>query len=183
MTRENIQAWCLDCFDNNFDVPREAVALLFLDIVGYDEIAREDHRQAVTLKSVLRDCAAAAANANKGRLVLDRLDDDILVEFPKGRHALHATQNVVPSFRDLVGRLNLAVPEIRGAIHYGEATRWRSGILVGEAVDLISQAAAVAEGGQVVVTAPAVPLIRLGIDLEPVSTDRLADQEVWALRI
>lgn len=183
MTRENIEAWCLECFDNNFDVPRETVALLFMDIFGYGELAEENHRQAVTLKSVLRDCAARAADVHKGRVVLDRLDDDILLEFPKGRHALSAAQHAVPTFKELTDRLNLPVPEVRGAIHFGEVTRWRNGILVGDAIDLTSRVARIAQGGQIVVTAAAVPLIRLGIDLEPVSVELAVDEEVWSLRI
>ena len=187
LTRENIEAWCLECFDNNFEIPRETVALLCMDLVDYRSLKRKNRRQAITLKSVLRDVAERAANGNKGRMVLDRIDDDILVEFPKGRHALHAVQALHPAFRDLAVRLKLPVPDVRGAIHFGEVTRWRNGLLVGEAVEVAARAADLAPEGRVVVTGPAVPMIRIGIELQRVDdipADELdSEVELWAIEL
>ena len=186
LTRENIEAWCLDCFDNNFDVPREEVALLGLDIVDYWRMREGNRRQAITLKSILRDTAERAAEGNKGRMFLDRIDDDILVEFPKGRHALHAAQALRPAFRDLARRLELPVPELRGAIHSGEVTRWRNGILVGDAVEITTRVLSLAGNDQILVTDSAVPMVRFGIDMErlgePTADDLAAVDEVWAMR-
>ena len=187
LTRENIEAWCLECFDNNFEIPRESVALLCMDLVDYPRLKKTNRRQAITLKSVLRDAAEGAASRNKGRMVLDRIDDDILLEFPKGRHALHAVQLLHPSFRDLTERLKLPVPQVRGAIHYGEVTRWRNGILVGDAVDVTARAASLAPQGRVVVTGAAVPMIRIGMDLRPaddVPVDELeAVDDLWTIEL
>jgi hypothetical protein len=186
-TRENLEAWCLECFDNNFDAPRETVALLSVDISDYPKLIEENRRQAITLKSVLRDSAGRVADDNKGRMVLDRVDDDILVEFPKGRNAVNAAKSLYPGFRDLAGRLKLPVPEIRGAIHCGEVTRWRNGLLVGDAVDVASSLASRADAGQIVVTGSAVPLIKIGIHLEPVAEGPLDElpsiQEIWAMTL
>ena len=44
LNRENIQAWCLECFANNFEVPREQVALLATEIFGYARLLEEDRR-------------------------------------------------------------------------------------------------------------------------------------------
>ena len=185
-TRENIEAWCLQCFDNNFEVPRESVALLAVDLAEYAALLSENRRQAITLKSTLRDIAERIATAHKGRLVLDRIDDDILMEFPKGRHAVQAAQTLQPAFRELVERLKLPVPPIRGGIHYGEVTRWRNGILVGEAVDVVADVVGAASGGEIMVSEPAVPMIRIGLDLEP--TDKATVEEtasvpgLWAIK-
>ena len=60
-TRDNIEAWCFECFANNFEPPRETVALLALEIVGYMGLLADDQRRAVTLRSVLRDAVERAA--------------------------------------------------------------------------------------------------------------------------
>lgn len=185
-TRENIDAWCLECFDNNFEVPRESVALLAVDLAGYPALLEENRRQAITLKSTLRDIAERIANSHKGRLVFDRIDDDILMEFPKGRHAVQAAQTLQPAFRELVERLKLPVPPIRGGIHYGEVTRWRNGILVGEAVEVMAEVVGAASGGQIMVSEPAVPMIRLGLDVQPADEATVAETPsvpgLWAIQ-
>lgn len=186
-TRENIEAWCLECFGNNFDVPCETVALLSVDITDYPRLIKKNRRQAITLKSVLRDSAERAASDNKGRMVLDRIDDDILLEFPKSRHAFSAVRSLYPGFQDLTGRLKLPAPQIRGAIHCGEVTRWRNGLLVGDAVEVTASVARIAGRGEIVVTGPAVPRIRIGLDLEPMNGAAVEmlppDEEVWTLRL
>lgn len=187
VTRDNIEAWCLECFDNNFDVPSETVALLSVDLIHYPRLVEENRRQAITLKSILRDASERAADDNKGRVVLGRVDDDILLEFAKSRHAFNAVRSLCPGFRDLALRLKLPVPEIRGAIHCGEVTRWRNGLLVGDAVEVAASVASIADGGQIVVTGPAVPRIRVGLDLEPlhgVPAEGLpSDEEIWAMKL
>lgn len=187
VNRDNIEAWCLDCFDNNFDVPRETVSLFSLDIIGYARMFEENRRQAITLKSVLRDTAERAADDNKGRMVLDRIDDDILLEFPKGRHAVSAAKTLYPGFQDLALRLKLPVPDIRGAIHSGEVTRWRNGFLVGEAIAVTASLARMAQSGQIMVTGPALPWIKLGLDLEPVDAEPAKElssvEEIWTMKL
>lgn len=168
-------------------MPCETVTLLSVDIIDYPRLIEENRRQAITLKSVLRDAAERAADDNKGRVVLGRIDDDILLEFSKSRHAFNAVRSLCPGFRDLALRLKLPVPEIRGAIHCGEATRWRNGLLVGDAVEVAASVASIADGGQIVVTGPAVPRIRVGLDLEPidgaVAEGLPSDGEIWAMKL
>lgn len=186
-TRENIEAWCPDCFANNYQAPVENVALLALDIVGYSRLLEENHRTAITLKSVLRDATERAAGDCRGRLVLDRLDDDILAEFPSSADAIKATRTLCAGFQDVARRLELPVPELSGALHCGEVTRWRSGLLVGDAVDLTTRIRGLAGVGQIVLTGPAAEPIRQKVELEPVSDarpDPLAPiGEIWALRL
>lgn len=187
VNRDNIEAWCLDCFDNNFDVPRETVSLFSLDILDYQRLFEEDRRQAITLKSVLRDAAERAADGNKGRMVLDRIDDPILLEFPKGRQALRAAKTLHSGFQELALRLKLPVPDIRGAIHRGEVTRWRNGFLVGEAIEVTARLARMAQSGEIMVTGPALPLVRVGLDLEPIDQDAANElcsvEEIWAMKL
>lgn len=185
--RENVEAWCLECFDNNFDAPRETVALLAIDIVGYARLLEEDRRRAITLKSVLRDAAARAAGEHRGRVVLDRLDDDVLLEFSASPDAVQAALSLRAGFQDLSLRLNLDVPGICGAIHCGEVTRWRNGLVVGDAIDVTMSIRSLAGIGQIVLTGPAKAPLGSGVELEPVARDATADDpplpELWALRL
>jgi class 3 adenylate cyclase len=185
-TRDNIEAWCVECFANNFEVPRETVALLCPDILGYARLIEEDQRRALTLKSVLRDATVRAAGGHRGRVVLDRLDDDILVEFATSRDAVEAARNVASSFRDLVIRLDLPVPGLCGAIHCGEVTRWRNGILVGDAVGITTGLRGKAGLGQILLTEPAIAPLMGTIEMEPVEEDvgiALPTGGLWALRL
>ncbi|MGD2045370.1 MAG: hypothetical protein PVJ80_08350 [Gemmatimonadota bacterium] len=187
LTRENIEAWCLECFSNNFEVPKESVALLATDIFAYARLLEEDRRRAITLKSVLRDAADRAAQAHHGRLVLDRLDDDVLAEFPTSSEAVQAAQNLRAGFAELAVRLDLPVPDLCGAIHYGEVTRWRNGLLAGEAVSVAASVRCVAELGRIVLTGPAAEAVKGKVELEPMSEQASADLppvgDLWALRL
>jgi class 3 adenylate cyclase len=186
-TRGNIEAWCLPCFANNYEAPRETVALLASEIVGYAHLADEDERRAITLKSVLRDMAARAAEEYRGRLVFDRLDDDILAEFPTSKDAVNAVMSLCSRFREMVLRLDLPVPDLSGAIHCGEVTRWRNGLLAGEAVDLMASMRTIAGVGQIVLTEPAVGPVRGMVELEPVPVDSTPEspefEGMWSMRL
>lgn len=170
-TRENIEAWCLECFANNFEAPRETVALLAIDIVEYARLAEEDRRRATTLRSVLHDAAERAAGDCRGRLVRVRLDDDILVECPTSQDGIKTARRLWFHFQDLARRLHLLIPELCGSIHSGEVTRWRNGLLVGEAVEITKAVQSIAGLGQILLTGPAVAPLRGTVDLEPIAED------------
>jgi hypothetical protein len=186
-TRENMEAWCLECFENNFEVPRETVALLAPHIADYARLMEEDQRRAITLKSVLRDAAQRAATEYRGRMVLDRLDDDVLVEFPTSRDAIDAARSLFSGFQMIASRLDLEVPDLCGAIHCGEVTRWRNGFLVGDAVGVTLGIREIAGGGRIVLTGPAVEPLKQSLPLEPVRGEVPSDLpsivEVWSLRV
>lgn len=182
VTRDNIQAWCPECFANNFEAPREMVALLALDIVGYHRLVEEDHRKATTLKSVLRDVAKRCAEERHGRLVFDRLDDDILAEFQKTRDAIKAARGLRAGFRDMALRLDLPIADLSGAIHSGEVTRWRNGLLVGDAVEVMTSIRSLAGADQIVLTETAVGPVRGKIELEPIAQDD-ASGPVWTMSL
>lgn len=167
ISRENIEAWCPECFGNNFVPPREMVALLALDIVGYKSLLEENQRTASTLKSVLRDVAKRCAAECGGRVVFDRLDDDILAEFSKSSDAIKAAKGLGSSFEELVGRLDLPIIGLCGALHRGEVARWRNGILAGDAVEIATTVRNLAGAGQLVLTDPAAAPLKGGVDLEP----------------
>jgi hypothetical protein len=186
-TRNNIEAWCLECFVNNFEVPRETVALLSLDVVGYASLTEDKGRRAVTLKSVLRDAADRAASESGGRVVLGRLDDDVLLELSTSRDAVDAARSVCSGFRELARRLDLPIPELFGAIHSGEVTRWRNGLLVGDAVEIARAVRSIAELDQILLTGPAVASLREKVALEPIARDRTIDLPpvggIWTLQL
>jgi len=185
--RDNIEAWCLECFANNFEAPRETVALLALDIVGYARMVEEHQRRALTLKSVVRDAAQRAAGDCRGRVVLDRLDDDLLMEFPTSQHAIKAARSLWSGFQEIATRLDLPIPELCGAIHCGEVTRWRNGLLAGDAVEIMPSIRSIAGVGQIMLTGPAAAPVREKVELEPI-TDHPAMElpavgGIWAIRL
>lgn len=185
-TRDNIEAWCLDCFGNNFEVPSETVALFSPDIFAYARLLEEDRRKAITLRSILRDAADRTASGLRGRLVLDRLEDDVLLEFPTIQEAVEAARGLSATFRELATRLELDVPELRGGMHAGQVTRWRSGLLVGDAVEVTTSIRSVADLGQVVISGAAAEGLLGKVELEPVTRPAGVDLpdigEIWALR-
>lgn len=186
LTRENIQAWCLECFSNNYEAPKETVALLAAEVAGYARLIEEDRRRAITLKSVLRDAAARAAKQHRGRMVLDRLDDDVLVEFPTSPHALEAARSLSVGFQEIAQRLDLTVPGISGAIHCGEVTRWRNGFLRGDAVEITMSVRSAAGLGRLVLTEPAAESLRGTVELEELSPDVAAELPVsgiWTVQL
>lgn len=186
IARENISAWCIECFGNNFEVPRETVALLAPDVVGYARLLEEDRRTAITLKSVLRDSAARAARQHRGRPVLERVDDDLLLEFPTSRDAVDAARTLRSGLRSIAQRLELPIPELCGAIHSGEVTRWRNGVLAGDAVE-IAMCVRRLDLGRLVLTGPAVTPLQGQVELERITehadTELSSVGELWALRL
>ena len=187
VTRDNIEAWCLDCFANNFEVPHETVVLLAPDIAGFARLYREDQRKAITLRSVLRDAADRAAGPRRGRMVLDRLDDDVLLEFAKSWDAVQAAHALRSDFRDMTRRLDLPTPDLCGAIHRGKVTRWRNGLLVGDAVEIATQIREIAAEGQLLLTDDAAEPIRSKMELEAIpeaaAREISSDGGIWALPI
>jgi class 3 adenylate cyclase len=145
-TRDNIEAWCLECFANNFAVPRETVSLLASDIVGYARLIEEDRWRAITAARALRS-----------------------------------------SFEELVLRLDLPIPELCGAIHCGEVTRWRNGLLAGDAVEITMSVRGLAGVGRIVLTEPAAAPLRGKVELEPIAEDAAIELppvgRIWALRL
>lgn len=170
-TRDNIEAWCLDCFDNNFEAPRESVALLSLDIAGYLQLIEEDEWMAVTLRSALHDAARRAARKHGGDVVLSRAEDDVLLKFATSPEALEAARGVCFGFKEIVSRLNLGVPGLRAAIHYGEVTPWRNGLVVGDAVHITTSVRNLATQGQIVITEPAAAPLEESVELEPIEAE------------
>ena len=186
-TRDNIEAWCLECFANNFAVPRETVALLASDIVGYARLIEEDRWRAITLRSVLHDAAVGVAREHNGRVVLGRRDDDILSEFATIQDAVEAARALRSCFEELVLRLDLPIPELCGAIHCGEVTRWRNGLLAGDAVEITTSVRGLAGVGRIVLTEPAAAPLRGKVELEPIAEDAAIELPpvggIWALRL
>jgi hypothetical protein len=186
VNRDNIEAWCLECFANNFDVPSETVALLSLDIVDYPRLLAEDRWRAITLRSALRDATRRAAGEHGGSIVLNRAEDDVLAELPTSLKAVEAVRGIRGYFRDLVVRLNMDVPEIRGGIHCGEVTRWRTGLLVGEAIEVATRIRGRSGAAQVVLTKVAAEPLDERFALEPVAaegSDGAPAEPMWVLRL
>ena len=174
LDRANIEAWCLECFSNNFSVPTETVVLVSSDIAGYAALFEEDQRRAITLRSVFRDVADRIANDARGRLV-DTLPDDILLEFGKTPDALAAAHRLWTAFSERTQRLDLPTPSLRAGVHCGEVTRWRNGYLVGDTIEVATRVQSLAPAGRIVLTDPVVSQIGQREEMEPLPEDAVRD--------
>jgi len=186
VTRENLEAWCLECFSNNFRIPSEAATLLVLDIFGYSRLLDEDRWKAITIKDALRDAARRAARERGGSIVLNRADDDVLLRLGTSLDAVEAARRVASYLRDLTGNLEVGPQALRGAIHCGDVTTWRNGLVVGDAVQLTTSVLDLAGVGEVVLTEAAAKPLAGKVPLEPIARDAPAAASVgatWALRL
>jgi class 3 adenylate cyclase len=164
--RGNLDAWCLECFANNFTVPTTTVTILRSGIFGYDELEGDELRRASTLKAVLRDAAARVARAKKGRLV-ENDADDVWLEFSKSSRAVAAALDLQPRFHKRARKLKLSTPALCSGIHRGEVVRSRSGVLVGEAVSVAAKVKACAHSGQIVISRTAAEELGRRVKLDP----------------
>jgi hypothetical protein len=186
VTRENIQAWCLDCFTNNFEVPVEPAALLALDVADYARLVDEDRWKAITFKSALRDASRRAARERGGSVVLNRADDDILVRLGTSLAAVETARLISSYVPALTTPLQIGVPSIHGAIHCGEVTQWRNGLVVGDAVRLAARLRDSAPPGQLVLSEAAAETLVGKFPLEPVdgdAPDGLGVGKLWTFRL
>jgi hypothetical protein len=186
VTRENIEAWCLDCFTNNFEVPVERAALLALDVVDYVRLLDEDRWKAITFKSALRDASRRAARERGGSVVLNRADDDVLLRLESSLAAVETARLISSYVPDMTTPLQIGVPTIHGAIHCGEVTRWRNGLVVGDAVHLAARLRDSAPPGQLVLSEAAAETLDGKLPLEPVDPggpEGRAVGKLWAFRL
>lgn len=186
VTRENIEAWCLECFGNNFEIPVELAALLALDIDGYARLLEEDRWKAMTFKSTLRDAARRAARERGGSVVLNRADDDVLLRLGTSLEAVETARLIASYIPDMTTPLQIGVPSIHGAIHCGEVTQWRNGLVVGDAVEVAARIRDSAPPGQLVISEAAAEPLAGQVPLEPIAGEAPEDLQVgrvWALRL
>jgi class 3 adenylate cyclase len=183
--RDNIDAWCLDCFQNNFAVPTSAVTLLFPEIVDYAVLTDADRRKAITLMAVFHEAADRVAKEHAGRLSKTETDE-VFLEFEKSLYALRAARALKERFHEDARRLSLPTPELCSGIHCGEVTRSRDGELFGDAVGIASGVKGVARAGQIVLTGSVVAQLDDGMDLEDLGEQSIADVpeplRCWAVR-
>jgi len=185
IARENIEAWCLGCFENNFAVPTSTVTILCSGISGYRGLVDDDRRRALTLMSVFRDAADRVAEDKQGRL-LRTVTDEVWLEFPKSAVAMDAARDLETRFHEYALRLSLPTPRVCSGIHCGEVTRSRAGDLVGDTVSVAALVKGVAEAGQIVVSASVAEQLDRRIQL-----DELGDRAInvphrlscWAVRL
>jgi class 3 adenylate cyclase len=184
LDRGNIEAWCLECFSNNFAVPTETLALLSSDIAQYARILDEDQRRAITLRSVFRDVANRIATDARGRLV-DNMPDNILLEFARASDAFAAARKLSAAFHETTQKLDLPTPPLRAGLHCGEVTRWRNGYLAGEAIESATKIRTLAPAGRIVLSDPVVAELGKADEMEPVPEEGVRDlpdvTACWAL--
>jgi class 3 adenylate cyclase len=127
------------------------------------------------------------AREHNGRVVLGRRDDDILSEFATIQDAVEAARALRSRFEELVLRLDLPIPELCGAIHCGEVTRSRNGLLAGDAVEITMSVRGLAGVGRIVLTERAAAPLRGKVELEPIAEDAAIELppagRIWALRL
>ncbi|MEM7415275.1 MAG: hypothetical protein AAF389_07250 [Gemmatimonadota bacterium] len=181
----NLEAWCLDCFANNFTIPTHEVTLLRSDLASEWAFRPAEPRKVVTLRSVLRDTGSSLAVTQNGR-VLDSIPDELWIEFATPEDALDAARTLQSRFHIQAARLNLPEVPLCSGIHTGQVRKSRTGEMFGEALAVAAMLEGVASAGQIVISDPVaghfgtrVTLDRLG----PQSTEEL-DEPVgcWVVR-
>ena len=165
--RDNIEAWCLECFKNNFTVPSTTVTILRSEIFGYAGLADDDQRKAITLMSVFLDAAARVAESKRGRM-LKTAADEAGSEFVRSADAVDAALELEPRFHESALKLGLPTPPLCSGIHCGEVTRTRTGDLMGDALTVASQVKSMAAAGQIVLSESTVSQLGRRIDLEEI---------------
>lgn len=183
--RDNIEAWCLDCFDNNFAVPRCTVTILCAGIAGYGSLLDDDRRKALTLLSVFRDAADRVADARRGRH-LPTDSDEVWLELPDTRIAMDAAVELESRFHEYAQKLTLPTPGLCSGIHCGEVTRSRKGDLVGDTLPVAALIKSVAEPGQIIVSASVAEQLDSRVQLDELG-ERVLDAPrpltCWAVRL
>ncbi len=185
IARENIEAWCQECFKNNFTVPTSTVTILCSGISGYGGLVDDDRRRALTLVSVFRDAADRVAEDKQGRL-LKTVTAEVWLEFPNSAVAMDAARDLETRFQEYARRLSLPTPRVCSGIHCAEVTRSRTGDLVGDTLPVAALVKGVAEAGQIVVSASVAEQLDRRIQLDELG-DRVLDLprplSCWAVRL
>ncbi len=184
IARENIEAWCQECFKNNFTVPTSPVTILCSGISGYGG-PDDDRRRALTLMSVFRDAADWVAEDKQGRL-LKTVTAEVWLEFPNSAVAMDAARDLETRFHEYARRLSLPTPRVCSGIHCAEVTRSRTGELVGDILPVATLVKGLAEAGQIVVSASVAEQLDRRIQLDELG-DRVLDLPLplscWAVRL
>lgn len=107
-----------------------------------------------------------SALGRHGGVEVDTQGDAAFAAFPSARQAVAAAREILDG---LDGRLRLRI-----GLHTGEAL-WRDGRYVGLDVHEAARVAAVAHGGQVLLTAATADLLEPGVDLRDLGLHRLRD--------
>ena len=185
IARENIEAWCQECFKNNFTVPTSTVTILCSGISGYGGLVDDDRRKALTLTSVFRDAADRVADDKQGRL-LRTVTAEVWLEFPNSAVAMDAARDLETQFHEYSRRLNLPAPRVCSGIHCAEVTRSRTGDFVGDTLPVAALVKGAAEAGQIVVSASVAEQLDRRIQLDELG-DRVLDLprplSCWAVRL
>lgn len=172
--RENLDAWCLECFANNFTVPTTTVTIVRSGIFGYARLEGDELRRASTLKAILRDAAARVAQDKKGR-VLDNDTDDVWLEFAKSSRAVAAARELQPRFHKRARKLKLSTPALCTGIHRGPIVRSRTGAVAGEAITIAAEVRKCARAGEIVVSRTAADELGRRVKLDPLGDRTFAE--------
>lgn len=161
----NLEAWCLTCFGNNFEVPTHQVTLLRSELADRYAIEEEDPRQAVTLRSVLRDAGVSLASERGGQVV-ETVRDDLLIEFALPEDALQAARDLQARFHEHAAKLELPDVPLSSGIHAGAVRKSRTGDVFGDALSIASLVERLATAGQVVISDPVARALGTRVTLE-----------------
>ena len=186
---DNLEAWCLKCFENNFEVPTHRVTILRSELADLPEIEETDPRKAVTLRSVLRDAGASLAPERGGQLV-ESLPDALWMEFSRPTDALQAARDLEERFHTHASRLRLPSVPLCSGIHTGAVRKSRSGELYGDALAVAALLEGVANAGQIVISDPVAGELGTRVKLEglgplPASDDEAegASMSCWVVKV
>ncbi len=175
----NLEAWCLTCFENNFEVPTHRVTLLRPELADLTALEEADPRRAVTLRSVLRDAGSSLATERGGHVV-PGLRDELLIEFEQPEEALAAARELEGRFHEHASKLRLPTVPLSCGIHTGSVRKSRTGDVYGDALSIASMVETLAQAGQIVISDPVAGELGTQVTLEglgPLPSSEPADDD------
>lgn len=182
---KNLEAWCLECFENNFTIPTHEVTLLRTELAVDSTLEETEPRKVVTLRSVLRDTGNVLATEQNGRLV-DSIPDELWIEFETPDDALDAARMLESKFHLQTARLNLPRVRLCSGIHTGQVRKSRTGEIFGEALAIAAMLEGMASAGQIVISDPVAGHFGTRVTLEglgPVRAELLEEAvDCWVVR-
>jgi class 3 adenylate cyclase/TolB-like protein len=133
-------------------LPHRLAAVWFADIVGYGRLSSRNENEALQLVGVFQRTCRDLVHRHEGRLV-KFTGDGALAEFPSTEAAVRAACALEPTFRARAKAAQLPPPHLHIGLHVGEIATGPDGDLYGEGLNLAARLEALADPGQILVTA------------------------------
>lgn len=124
---------------------RRLAAILAADVVGYSKLMGEDEARTLEALAELRGKLFEPVVAGRGGIVIKRMGDGWIVEFPNIYDAVASAIEVQEGLSDH------GIIRLRIGVHIGDVT-FRDGDVYGDGINVVARLEAIAEPGQVLIS-------------------------------